>query len=754
MSVQKVKNPFTTFIDRDGKPLENGKIYIGVYGENPITYPQNVYWDDATTSAAVQPIRTLNGYPVNNGTAAKIFVADRYSIAVYNKNDELIYSSLNTDENLVTGAIVGLISNLIGYAPTINKTRVIVTGYYSDGDEGGGIFFWDETVDKSTANAGTIVDPSVSLANQGTGVGLGCWVRQYTGAIHTSWFDTIQHAFNTGGDIIVDEGEHLHDGLSLNVANTRVIILKGATLKLNNGANATSILLNANNCTVEGDGIVDGNEANQIFAVDTVHGVDFAISITNPKVTGITIQNTIGCGIRGRQNVGGSVYDVKIINAKYIPFFFGTSTATASNIKFNNIEVFITDTRHNYVGFKVDANESFYASGIDIGTVTVKRTLETGTATATAATLTDSTATWEVGEWIGFMLYNATDQSYGLVTANTATTITATLAEGTLNTWTTGDTYSLAAPNAVGVETKRCLNVNIGKIIGENNYIGMSLAEDTNNASVGEIVLTTEGYCNIGLEISGSQNITAGVLSFGGTGIYKSAIQPNTNASTTTLLSKNVVVGALNCTLCEYGLNIVGLSLTDIIDDIKIGLINIKSRKYGVWAKYATNITGDNLTLDCGDIPIRLENSTSFSFSNIHAKNTVNATAHNQVVLIQANEPTLVVDNVLINGLNYPDTWAAAYGSQAIYQTLSGGATLGANIMSKNNTEGWEIISSATASTTLWNATVNLTKVSVLPSTVGALTNVADGSMVTVSGNATAANNGLYIKESGTWTKK
>jgi len=230
MSIQKVKNPFTTFIDRDGKPLENGKIYIGLYGQNPIIYPQNAYWDDAITSAAVQPIRTLNGYPVNNGTAAKIFVADRYSISVYNKNDELIYSSLNTDENLAAGTIIGLVSDLIGYAPTINNTRVIATGYYSDGDEGGGTFFWDETADKSTANAGTIVDPSVSLANQGTGVGLGCWVRQNVGFISPEIFGVVSDTVNQStpmqkcidasiihGLEVVGQGNYICDDIILDI---------------------------------------------------------------------------------------------------------------------------------------------------------------------------------------------------------------------------------------------------------------------------------------------------------------------------------------------------------------------------------------------------------------------------------------------------------------------------------------------------------------------------------------------------------
>ena len=70
----------------------------------------------------------------------------------------------------------------------ILKETVNVKGYTTANDGGGGIFNYDSTIDKSTANGGTIIDPSVSLALQGTGVGLGCWVRQYSGLLNHKWF--------------------------------------------------------------------------------------------------------------------------------------------------------------------------------------------------------------------------------------------------------------------------------------------------------------------------------------------------------------------------------------------------------------------------------------------------------------------------------------------------------------------------------------------------------------------------------------
>lgn len=71
---------------------------------------------------------------------------------------------------------------------------------------------------------------------------------------------------------------------------------------------------------------------------------------------------------------------------------------------------------------------------------------EADTATATSAVLTDSGETWTVNEWVGYTVKNVTDGSQCLCTENDGTTITGVLYGGTLDTWTTGDTYHIAKP--------------------------------------------------------------------------------------------------------------------------------------------------------------------------------------------------------------------------------------------------------------------------------------------------------------------
>ena len=95
MSVLSVNPPYPIFSETDGQPLENGYIWIGTVNLDPQVNQISVYWDSAKTILAAQPIRTLGGYPVYNGTPARFYVGADYSIRVMDNNGSLVYSSLN-----------------------------------------------------------------------------------------------------------------------------------------------------------------------------------------------------------------------------------------------------------------------------------------------------------------------------------------------------------------------------------------------------------------------------------------------------------------------------------------------------------------------------------------------------------------------------------------------------------------------------------------------------------------------------------
>lgn len=117
MSLQ-IASPFQQFFERDGSPLDNGFIYVGTANLNPETNPLTVYFDDALTIPAAQPLRTLNGYIVRNGTPARLYTSQEdFSLTVREKNNVLVYTVADATSlsNLVTQLASASGSSLVGY---------------------------------------------------------------------------------------------------------------------------------------------------------------------------------------------------------------------------------------------------------------------------------------------------------------------------------------------------------------------------------------------------------------------------------------------------------------------------------------------------------------------------------------------------------------------------------------------------------------------------------------------------------------
>jgi len=96
MTPLSVQVPFPVFQDRDGQPLENGYVWLGVANLNPQTNPVVAYYDAALTIVAAQPLRTLNGYISRAGTPAQVYVdAVNYSILVLDSKGSMVYNFPN-----------------------------------------------------------------------------------------------------------------------------------------------------------------------------------------------------------------------------------------------------------------------------------------------------------------------------------------------------------------------------------------------------------------------------------------------------------------------------------------------------------------------------------------------------------------------------------------------------------------------------------------------------------------------------------
>ena len=107
-----------------------------------------------------------------------------------------------------------------------------------------------------------------------------------------------------------------------------------------------------------------------------------------------------------------------------------------------------TVTVQNAVTVKVTVKDAGTLTAIENARVLLEAdSVATGTHTGAnnAATLTDSTKSFTTNALVNYRIYNTTDGSDGLITANDATTVTATLSGGTDNDWDTSDAYIIVA---------------------------------------------------------------------------------------------------------------------------------------------------------------------------------------------------------------------------------------------------------------------------------------------------------------------
>jgi hypothetical protein len=141
MPALSITPPFPVFTDKNGTPLEDGYVYIGVANLEPVTNPINVYWNNILTTSAVQPIRTLAGYPSYYGTPSRIYTGEiAYSIKVFDKNGNIVFSSpFNTGPDVLVDFAVSeevqvatagqTVFNLANsYSPGTNSLTVYVDG--------------------------------------------------------------------------------------------------------------------------------------------------------------------------------------------------------------------------------------------------------------------------------------------------------------------------------------------------------------------------------------------------------------------------------------------------------------------------------------------------------------------------------------------------------------------------------------------------------------------------------------------------
>ena len=239
MPALSVSVPFPVFQDRDGQPLNNGYVYIGVANLDAQTNPVQVYFDEALTITAAQPLRTTNGYVSNAGTPAQLYVnAVNFSIKLLDAKGTFVYS--------FTDGTISIDASNVSYVPA--------------------------GVGAVATDVETKLRESVSVGDFGA---VGDGVANDTAAI--------QAALNSGAGVV-----EMDDG---NYRVTTISIPEGVTLKGKGKAettitcisNVTPIVMNnANDAAIEGV---------LIIAHPTQTSAIIAINATTQTVARCRVQN-------------------------------------------------------------------------------------------------------------------------------------------------------------------------------------------------------------------------------------------------------------------------------------------------------------------------------------------------------------------------------------------------------------------------------------------------------------------------------
>lgn len=201
-----VETPFQNFTGLDGKPLTNGKVYIGQVGTDPTVFANQipVFWDEAMTIPASQPLSTSAGYIVRFGTPARVWVATDYSMSVKNASGVLVYYVAKFGAVDIESEILALLgandgASLVGsaawYADVIigfdatkvpDGATINFSGRTVKGDPGGGLFTYYET-GTQTADNGLVYAPT----GGGRLVRNGWTVFGFNGAVCPEWFGAL-----------------------------------------------------------------------------------------------------------------------------------------------------------------------------------------------------------------------------------------------------------------------------------------------------------------------------------------------------------------------------------------------------------------------------------------------------------------------------------------------------------------------------------------------------------------------------------
>lgn len=399
--------------------------------------------------------------------------------------------AMGTDLDDLMNRAVNFDTRTAAAAATIDSTAdvVVTRGYSTAGDGGGGVYvrvganpshqgkissnggtvFWELVQDPRGANPLQFgADPTGATASDTAFIN--CW-----GYARAKVTDTPSGVvmYIPPGDFLLTTG-NVFGGTSATFVASRVLIhgAGGSSLLRYVPTSAAKFSDDDTMCALYDGGTVTGTKST--LEIERIKFENFVVLLDGSDAT-LSSTDTV-MGLRNYQNNGFQFHSVDFINAQTYSSSHAKTvvyevqgTSNGSEMYFNDCEFrnLTTISRNknpqavahffdncNVITFKGHAFEvdggvmpERISGGSWLWDATPDVTTYTGThdGAGNASSLTDSGASFPTtgNGLVGCKIKNTTDGSEGFITANTATTVTATLAGGTDNDWDASDAYQI-----------------------------------------------------------------------------------------------------------------------------------------------------------------------------------------------------------------------------------------------------------------------------------------------------------------------
>ncbi len=288
MSVSLLIDPFSSFWDSTGSALAGTLEFY----EAGTSTPEDTFTDSTGGTANSNPLSLTGGRATVYGTDGQ-----GYKIVLKDSSGATLKTLDNVYTYKTNSQTVANISALVSAAT--GAFTMVVNGYHTAGDGGGGSFYWDASGDKSTHNGGTIIDPDITFPSDWdnttelatwftAGTGTGVWVRMGSYTVKTFGFqsgdkpDVLQYMLNSV--TYIDFGNN-----SFSIDSADLAQLTDDSLVVSND-----------------DTVIRGDSAEITITGSTGCGIFSAYGVSNLEIYGFKITgnniNTSG------GNIGSAVY--------------------------------------------------------------------------------------------------------------------------------------------------------------------------------------------------------------------------------------------------------------------------------------------------------------------------------------------------------------------------------------------------------------------------------------------------------------